>query len=96
MWQVTWESDSRRPRHPIPVVAVKPWPGACAQGSTALRASFMPHEAVKTQHWNSFDLHNRGIDELVDEELENLHGQRDHGDQPLRHDRKRRRARPVK
>ena len=46
----------------------------------------MPHEAVNTQHWNSLDLHNRGIDDLVDEELGNLHGQRDHGNLPLHHE----------
>ena len=34
--------------------------------------------------WNSHHLHNRDIDHRVHRQLRNLHGQHDHGDQPLR------------
>ena len=40
------------------------------------------------QHlWNSHHLHNRDIDHRVHRQLRNLHGQQDHGDQPLRRNR---------
>ena len=37
--------------------------------------------------WNSPHLHNSDIDHLVQEQLRNLHGQRDRGGRPLRRDR---------
>ena len=37
--------------------------------------------------WNSHHLHNRDVDHHAQEQLRNLHGQRDHGNLPVPHDR---------
>ena len=65
---------------------------ASRQGCPRPQTSFSTSAAVgarlsppQRNLYNSHDDHNRDIDHLVEEELENLHGQQDHGDQPLRH-----------
>ena len=81
----------RLPATPPPLPALvaggRPRPCACTQGPhQQLRA--MPQEADNTRHWKSLDQHNTGNNHLVNEEMGNLHGQRDHGNRPRRHDKR--------
>ena len=53
--------ESKLPASPPPV----PRPDGGTGPYQQLKASFMPHDAINSRHWNSLDLHNRGIDHHV-------------------------------